>query len=152
MEQFVQFAQKAFIVKNNMFLIVQKSSKDKLQGGKWEVPGGKKEIGEDLDAHIKREVFEEVGLKIIPKEPFGLWSFAFKKDSKEVEVIVVARICELDGSQKIILEDQINNAQWVDIDFSILNKYEFIENMKPTLKQFLGSVHHRKIKLRNQNE
>ena len=135
MKQFVQFAQKAFIVKDKKFLIIQKSSADKLNGGKWEIPGGRKEAGDDLDSQIKREVFNETGLKIIPKEPVGLWSFMV---NKEIEVVVVARLCELEQEQQdLVLGDEIDNAKWVEINSSILNKYEFFEHLKPTLKQFL---------------
>lgn len=36
----------------------------KSQGGKWGVPAGKVEAGENLESALKREVFEETGLAI----------------------------------------------------------------------------------------
>jgi ADP-ribose pyrophosphatase YjhB (NUDIX family) len=43
------FAQKAFIVKENRLLMVKKSKDDPKNPNKWEVPGGRMEFGESYE-------------------------------------------------------------------------------------------------------
>src|SRR5437762_8381547 len=54
------FAQKAFIWNHGRLLLVRKSDEDPNQPGRWEVPGGRMEFGEEVDEHLIREVNEEV--------------------------------------------------------------------------------------------
>lgn len=45
-------------------LILKRSTESKTNPGKWELPGGKVDQGEDFDKALIREVYEETGLKI----------------------------------------------------------------------------------------
>jgi len=45
-------------------LILKRSTESKTNPGKWELPGGKVDQGEDFDKALVREVYEETGLKI----------------------------------------------------------------------------------------
>lgn len=58
------------IYKNNKFLIAQRNLK-KSQGGFWEFPGGKVEIGETYKEALKREIKEEFDADIEVKEYVG---------------------------------------------------------------------------------
>lgn len=58
------------IYKNNKFLIAQRNFK-KSQGGFWEFPGGKVEIGETYKEALKREIKEEFDADIEVKEYIG---------------------------------------------------------------------------------
>jgi len=53
----------AIIRKNGRVLIAQRPA-DKLLGGLWEFPGGKREGGESLQSCLRREIREELGIKI----------------------------------------------------------------------------------------
>jgi 8-oxo-dGTP diphosphatase len=55
-----------FIERDGKILILRRGD-DKSQGGKWGLPAGKVDNGEDLKKAIVREVEEETGLKI-PEE------------------------------------------------------------------------------------
>lgn len=49
--------------KSNKILLLKRSKKNKYYIGKWQLPGGKVEFGEEIDIAIKRELFEETGIK-----------------------------------------------------------------------------------------
>lgn len=63
---YVILAVGAFIIDNKgKLLIVKKSPFEKVDGGLWTVPGGKVFPNESIIAALKREIKEEVGLRII---------------------------------------------------------------------------------------
>jgi len=51
-------------------LLAKRSQNAKNERGCWEVPGGAVEFGETLDAAIKREIYEELGVNIEIIEQF----------------------------------------------------------------------------------
>lgn len=60
----------ALIVKNGKVLLVKENHlPDK---GKWNIPAGKLDYGEDLSTAVRREVYEETGLRFEPKAVLGL--------------------------------------------------------------------------------
>ncbi len=55
----------AFILKNGKLLVVKKSPQEKIDAGKWVVPGGKINPDELIYQGLKREIKEEVNLDIV---------------------------------------------------------------------------------------
>lgn len=53
----------ALIVSNGRVLLARRPNESR-HGGKWEFPGGKQETGESLEACLKREIMEELGVDI----------------------------------------------------------------------------------------
>ncbi len=51
-------------------VLVAKRKAHQHQGDSWEFPGGKVEPGESIQVALKRELFEEVGLRVIAHEPW----------------------------------------------------------------------------------
>lgn len=56
-------------------LLLRRSADSKTNPGRWEPPGGKTELGERLDEALKREVFEETGLRIAVSRLLGAVDF-----------------------------------------------------------------------------
>ncbi len=58
----------AVIVRGGRYLIGRRPE-GKRHGGMWEFPGGKMEPGEDVEAAIRRELDEELGLRLLSVDP-----------------------------------------------------------------------------------
>ena len=135
-DELLQFAQKALIIKDRKLLLIKKSSKDINSPNQWEVPGGRKQVGENLEEHIIREVKEEVGLEILPKEIFDIWEFSIPVNNEKTTVVAVARFCELTNENIIITEDVIDNYKWVNIDANLLD-YNLIPGIRKTIEKLV---------------
>ncbi len=57
---------KAIIKKNGKILLIKRSENDRYYPGAWDLPGGNIEANECLAIALKREVYEETGLKCEP--------------------------------------------------------------------------------------
>jgi 8-oxo-dGTP pyrophosphatase MutT (NUDIX family) len=141
------FAQKAFIVHDRKLLLVRKSQSDPNQAGRWEVPGGRMDFGEEVDDHLKREVGEEVGIEIRPGLPFHIWQWRISRVGKggeqlEIQIVAVARFCtpvttDLSDAGRVP-EDYLAEMDWVP--FERLSDYDLIPNMMPVIESFLQLV------------
>lgn len=86
--------------------------------GKYGCPGGRLDFGESPDASIVREVLEETGVKIEPKDPVGLHTWFVQKEDEHNQIVAVFRICKyISGKLKgyVSEEAKIEAAEWVDI-------------------------------------
>lgn len=138
----LEFAQKAFIASGDRLLLVRKSDADPYHPGRWEVPGGRLRVSEDvdLDQHIRREVREEVGIEVEPGPPFHLWDWYLPSGvDRGTRVVAVARACR-PASVDVTLEhqapgDHLGDAAWVRFD-ELLDQ-ELIPGFKPVMEHFL---------------
>ena len=135
-DEFVQFAQKAIIIKGKKLLMIKKTSKDLNNPEKWEIPGGRKQFGENLDEHLIREVKEEVGIQIIPKDVFDLWEFKIDVEGKETTVIAISRFCDVINNEINVTEEVIGKCEWIEINERLLN-YNLIPGIKNTIKKLI---------------
>ena len=60
----------AYIEENKKFIITKRPA-DKMLGGLWELPGGKREKGEKLEQALKREIQEELNISIGVRKKIG---------------------------------------------------------------------------------
>jgi len=59
----------AVIINGNGHILIAKRPDHVHQGGLWEFPGGKVEVGESLKAALERELFEELGIALLACQP-----------------------------------------------------------------------------------
>tara|TARA_Y100001970_G_C14160513_1_gene818266 strand:+ start:272 stop:652 length:381 start_codon:yes stop_codon:yes gene_type:complete len=108
----------AIIKKNNQYLIVQRN-KNKHLGLKWEFPGGKVNVNENFEDALKREIQEELNIKIIIIKKIAEEKY---KDEK-IDIILHYYLCSQNDG--IIKLSEHENLAWVKkMDFE---KYDFAE-------------------------
>lgn len=128
---------------------MKKGSKDRLNPGKWEVPGGKMEFLETTDETFLREVKEECGLDIeIGETLLKPWQWVFTKPDKEkCQIIAVGRICraksyEVDYSGQTATDDLVESAR---VPISEVLNYDLIPNLIPTMEEFVNLYFKKKM-------
>lgn len=106
----------AVIRKNGRLLIAQRPLGGRL-GGLWEFPGGKVEPGETLPQCLRREIKEELGVRIKVGKPITSIEHAYT----HFKITLYAFECELVSGKPQALE--VENFKWVRM--SDLKKYAF---------------------------
>ena len=139
----------AIIVKNGKYLIAKRSDKEKHFPGMWTVPGGKLRVGDYskrpkdtnfywynvLEHGLRREVMEEVGLKI--KKIKYLTSLASIYPNG-IPNIVISMFADYDSGE-IKLSDELTEYAWVSLEeaknYNLIDGiYEELEMLDKLLK------------------
>ena len=106
------------ITKKNLFFIAQRN-RNKHLGLKWEFPGGKVEKNETNEDALKREIKEELNIKIFVKKKIT----EEKYKDETIDIILHYYFCKIiDG---VISPNEHENSMWIlKNDF---NKYDMIK-------------------------
>jgi 8-oxo-dGTP pyrophosphatase MutT (NUDIX family) len=113
--------------------------------GKYALPGGKIESGEQPDESLIREVYEETGVSVKPAEPIDVWTWIYNKEGSKVQIVAVSRIAHyIDGEiidPNIEKETTISKAEWVEIKNIRLKDFVYDEqNSVKILIEKLSSI------------
>ncbi len=127
------------LIINEGKLLILKRIEDTYEGGLWDLPGGTLEDGEDLSSGIKREVFEETGLKI---ENPGLFYYSSNIDvKKNKQFVTIIFITKLNYNDQIVTIDPNEHSQskWIEPN-DILN-YQTVGYLKPCIDYYINKKH-----------
>ena len=102
------------VIHNNKILITQRG--DGKNYGKWEFPGGKVNKGEHPFDSIKRELFEELKLKVEPIDEI------LRYEHLKFNLIFVE--CEVFNPENIQLSEHLD---YIWIEKKELSKFNFLE-------------------------
>jgi mutator protein MutT len=135
-------AQKAVVIKDDKLLLIHygnaKHTSEKV-ANKWGFPGGKIELGEGINSSITKEVLEETGIQILPREPFHIWDWQYNRLGDTVHIVAVARYADYVSGHPIEYkkekETTIDLISWVA--FGKLKDLRFISDEKPIVKLLL---------------
>ncbi len=113
-KQFV--AVRAVIVKDNKVLVIREASKylGGTNHGKYDFPGGKIKVGENVTEALLRETQEEIGIKIKVSAPFFVDEWRPIIKTEQVQIIGIFFTCELVGDEHVKLSDDHDEYMWVD--------------------------------------
>ena len=115
----MQLISAGIIIKNNRVLICQRK-KNSYYGLKWEFPGGKVEKNESIKEALIRELEEELGIEASIDYKFYTKQHQNYDGQKfEIHFYIITKY------KKREKNIQFENIKW--IDFSELNKYDFLE-------------------------
>ena len=110
MENKIVVALKAIIIFNRKALIIQRSYGEVSGSGSWEFAGGKLEFGEDLETGLKREIMEEVGLKVELERLLYASTFQSKENR---QTVILNYLCH-GFSDHVILSEEHEKYIWAD--------------------------------------
>lgn len=83
--------------------------------GTWTMPGGKLDFGESFEKAAIREVEEETGLRVLPKD---LKLVSLTNDIvPDAHFVTIGFLCENTSGEPNVMEpDEITKWQWFDLD------------------------------------
>jgi len=110
-------AQMAVIVNDNKVLALEFQNYDNAPiEGKWVLPGGRPDVGEQVHDALKREVLEETELEIDVVEPLHINNFNNWDGKPRIRLTY---LCKLKENKEIVLSHEHKNWKWVgaeDVD------------------------------------
>jgi 8-oxo-dGTP diphosphatase len=98
----------------NQLLLTQRGFTRDHHPGEWETTSGRVDNGEDFVQALKREVMEEIGLKVEVLQPFN--TFHFYRGPEKVEHLGVSFLCRYESGDIKVDGDEVIDYRWVDID------------------------------------
>jgi A/G-specific adenine glycosylase len=99
----------AGVIQNDGKFLITLRPPSGLLGGLWEFPGGKQENGESLDACLRREIREELGIEIDVGDEFMTVNHAYSHFKITLHVFA----CRYDGGK--IRLNGCDDFQWITV-------------------------------------
>src|SRR5690554_139838 len=102
------------IIHNNKLLVIQRALDDDYFPGAWGIPGGYMEAQDtSLEDTAKRETYEEVGIRIVPKSV----TYKNRNDTNNTMYYVMLADLESEASfpDGITTSDEVNDYRWIDM-------------------------------------
>jgi len=102
----------ALIFRRGRILMAQRG-KEPLKGV-WSLPGGALEVGESLDAGVRREVMEETGLEVTPVKVFEVFERILRdaRGAAEYHYVLIDYLCRVTGGT-LRAGDDVSRVEWV---------------------------------------
>ena len=123
----------AVIVRDGKVLATQRSER-MPHPLKWEFPGGKIKVGESPEQCIKREIIEELGIKIKVVQLFPTVIHSYEKSS----IKLIPFLCSM-MDEKISLREHkhyewvflsdLNTIDWLEADRKIVEKLQLMNSI-----------------------
>jgi 8-oxo-dGTP diphosphatase len=119
----------AAILQREGKILLTRRKLDAHQGGLWEFPGGKQEVGETLEQCLQRELKEEIDIEVGDVQHFYVLRYRYPE--KEVELHFFT--CSIfQGDPK-----PLGSLEMAWVPKSELSSYEFPEADRPVLKKLI---------------
>lgn len=91
----------------------------KFLPGKYEIPGGHIDYGEDIEQGLKREIKEELGVEVALGDPFAIFTYINEvKGSHSIEVVYFAQVIGDPNAIRIDPDDH-SSCGWFSEDEAV---------------------------------
>lgn len=109
----------------------------KFLPGKYELPGGHIDYGEDIEVGLKREIMEELGVEIKLGSPFAVFTYTNDiKGSHSIEVVYFAQLVGNPSGITLNPEDHSSGGWFTEKEAVTLNNDEEDEEVAVLRKGF----------------
>ena len=112
-------------------ILIAKRPQHLHQGGLWEFPGGKVSLGETVEQALKRELYEELGIRVLKAQPL----MHVQHDYSDKQVFLdIWTVTQFSGDAK---GQEGQRIQWVELQklYSQESDYQFPKANKAILQQ-----------------
>lgn len=109
----LQVGVKVLISRDNTYLFLRRSAAFQAGPQKWDIPGGRIEPEEALEAALTREVYEETNLRLTDVDALLAAQDIFVSN-KEVHVVRLTYVGEASGA--VALSDEHDDYRWMTLD------------------------------------
>ena len=105
----------ALIFRGEQILLVRRGREPAY--GRWSLPGGLVELGEDMEHAIRREVYEEVGLEVAVKDLVAALDRVFRDEQGKIEYhyVLLDFQCSCDVGDPFPADD-VTDCAFVHLD------------------------------------
>ena len=106
---------RGIVLNEGKILLVKRSKNDRRAAGQWELPGGKMDVGSEVNLSMEREVLEETGLTVRFSGPEMFVSSSMLNSGKYeglAYITLVGFVKLVDG--KVELSEEHDEFIWID--------------------------------------
>ena len=120
----------AIIFFENKILVTQrKFHKNSAFSYKFEFPGGKVENNEDKITALKRELLEELNLKLTKFKHFASYNYSYGRDEIKLHFFLsivkeLKLTLKVHESYKLVTVKQLSKLDWLAADYQVINKLQ----------------------------
>lgn len=115
-------------------LLLKRSDTDRMDGGLWDLPGGRTHFNETNESALKREVEEETGLRVVILSLHSQWYF---EDENAIQVSGFTYLCRTtqEPQLNVSLSKEHSAYQWINP--AHIELLQMKESLKADIKKLL---------------
>lgn len=134
---------KAVVFKGNKVLLLKRTNYDGgPAAGEWDIPGGKLEEGEEIEAALHREMFEEANIKGKIIMPFDKHDW-YSKEEKMHKIAINFIVEYKSGTAKHSHEHEF--AKWFDMSKIPAETTQWVKDVVKKAVRIRAAINHKNI-------
>jgi len=119
----------AIIVNQDNEVLISLRPNSSHQGGLWEFPGGKLEVGESVEDALKRELLEELNIDLLESQSFKIIQHQYADKTVQLNIYIVSSFRgEAKGAEGQLIEwkaiDQLNPLDFPAANYNVIHSLQ----------------------------